>query len=193
MKIDFKEIASNWYNLQHDYTRYLDGFRKNKLTHFLFFRSNRLRYDNREYRNMPDVIPVGYELEFEYLGCYDVMQVMGSLEAPRLNRVKIETLQENTMLIEVIKENEVVSCRLTTGEELVARLKKDKREDGYVELDTPLIVGRSAEGFGLMPYMMTVNPESTVSIKMEHVLSMAKTNDEISKGYTKQTSKIETL
>ena len=50
------------------------------------------------------------------------------------------------MLIEVIKENEVVSCRLTTGEELVARLKKDKREDGYVELDTPLIVGRSAEG-----------------------------------------------
>ena len=97
------------------------------------------------------------------------------------------------MLIEVIKENEVVSCRLTTGEELVARLKKDKREDGYVELDTPLIVGRSAEGFGLMPYMMTVNPESTFSIKMEHVLSMAKTNDEISKGYTKQTSKIETL
>ena len=74
------------------------------------------------------------------------------------------------MLIEVIKENEVVSCRLTTGEELVARLKKDKRDDGYVELDTPLIVGRSADGFGLMPYMMTVNPESTITIKMEHIL-----------------------
>ena len=38
------------------------------------------------------------------------------------------------MLIEVIKENEVVSCRLTTGEELVARLSKDKRDDGFVEL-----------------------------------------------------------
>ena len=75
----------------------------------------------------------------------------------------------------------------------VARLKKDKRNDGYVELDTPLIVGRGPEGFGLMPYMMTVNPESTVTIKMEHILSMGKTNDEISKGYTKQTSKIETL
>ena len=97
------------------------------------------------------------------------------------------------MLIEVIKENEVVSCRLTTGEELVATLKKDKRNDGYVELDTPLIVGRSAEGFGLMPYMMTVNPESTVTIKMEHILSMAKTNDEISKGYIKQTSGIDII
>ena len=98
------------------------------------------------------------------------------------------------MLIEVIKEGEVVSCRLTTGEELIARLKKDKRDsDGLVELTQPLIVGRSSEGFGLMPYMMTVNPDTTVEIKMEHILSMAKTNDEVSKGYQKQTSKIETL
>jgi len=97
------------------------------------------------------------------------------------------------MLIEVIKEGEVVSCRLTTGEELIARLKKDNRDKGSVELTQPLIVGRGPEGFGLMPYMMTVNPDTTVEIKMEHILSMAKTNDEITKGYTKQTSKIETL
>ena len=58
----------------------------------------------------------------------------------------------------------------------------------------PLIVGRSAEGFGLMPYMMTAPiPIPVTNSKMEHILSMAKTNDEISKGYTKQTSKIETL
>jgi len=94
MKIDFKEIASNWYNLQHDSMRYLDAYQKDDLTHFLFFKSNRLRYDNKEYRNMPDVIPVGYNLQFEYLGCYDVMEVMGNLESPRMKRVRIETLQE---------------------------------------------------------------------------------------------------
>ena len=94
MKIDFKEIASHWYNLKHDSIRYLDAFQKDKLTHFLFFKSNRLRYDNGEKRNQPDVIPVGYELEFEYLGCYDVMQVMSHLEPLRLNRVRIQTLQE---------------------------------------------------------------------------------------------------
>ena len=98
MKIDFKEIASHWYNLQHDYTRYLDAFQKDKLTHFLFFKTNRPRYNNKEYRNMPDVIPVGFELQFEYLGCYDVMQVMESIEQIQpgtlRNRVKIETLQE---------------------------------------------------------------------------------------------------
>ena len=76
----------------------------------------------------------------------------------------------------------------------IARLKKDRRDkDNLVELTQPLIVGRSAEGFGLMPYMMTINPESAVEIKMEHILSMHKTNEEITKGYQKQTSKIETL
>ena len=34
------------------------------------------------------------------------------------------------MLIEVIKENEVVSCRLTTGEELVARPGQKKAKAG---------------------------------------------------------------
>ena len=92
-KIDFKEIASHWYNLQHDYTRYLDALQKNRLTHFLFFRTNRPRYNSPEYKNMPDVIPVDFNLKFEYLGCYDVMHVMECLEPPRLNRVRIETLQ----------------------------------------------------------------------------------------------------
>ena len=78
MKIDFKEIASYWYSH----------------IHFLFFKSNRPRYDSKEYKNLPDVIPVGFELQFEYLGCYDVMQVLGELEAPKLNRVRIQTLQE---------------------------------------------------------------------------------------------------
>ena len=92
-KIDFKDIASHWYNLQHDYTRYLDALQKNRLTHFLFFRTNRPRYNSPEYKNMPDVIPVDFNLKFEYLGCYDVMHVMECLEPPRLNRVRIETLQ----------------------------------------------------------------------------------------------------
>ena len=93
MKIDFKEIASEWYNVQHDITRYLNAFQKQKLTHFLFFKSNRPRYNHKEYRNMPDVIPVGFELEFEYLGCYDVMQVLNHFD-PKSNRVRIQTLQE---------------------------------------------------------------------------------------------------
>mgnify|MGYP000909086099 CR=1 FL=1 len=92
------------------------------------------------------------------------------------------------MLLEIIKPGEVVSCRLSTGEELVGVLKSESTES--IELSKPLIVGRSNEGFGLMPYMMTVSAESTVKISPDHIMTMAKTNEEVSKGYTKQTSDI---
>lgn len=92
------------------------------------------------------------------------------------------------MLLEVIKPGEVVSCRLTTGEELVGTLKTET--DKEIELAKPLIVGRSETGFGLMPYMMTVSPDSAVKINMSHIMTVAKTNEEISKGYQQQTSDI---
>ena len=92
------------------------------------------------------------------------------------------------MLLEVIKPGEIVSLRITTGEELVGTLKTE--DDKIVELAKPLIVGRSETGFGLMPYMMTVSPHASVKIKQAHIMTMAKTNDEIGKGYQKQTSDI---
>ena len=51
-------------------------------------------------------------------------------------------------------------------------------------------MGRSETGFGLMPYMMTVSPDSAVKINMSHIMTVAKTNEEISKGYQQQTSDI---
>ena len=75
------------------------------------------------------------------------------------------------MLLEVIKEGEIVSVRLSTGEELVAVLKKDDMDSkGSMKLSKPLIVGRSESGFGLMPYMMTVSPESTTLMQQDIVV-----------------------
>jgi len=96
MKIDFKEIATQWYHVKHPTSRYLNAFQKQKLTHFLFFRSNRPRNNQMEYKKTGDyyaVIPVGFELQFEYLGCYDVMQVLNHYN-PEWNNVRIQTLQE---------------------------------------------------------------------------------------------------
>ena len=75
MVIDFKEIASRYHNLQHDYLRYIEAQAAGKLTHFLYFKSNRERYAS----NMPDVIQVGYKLQFEFLGIYDVNTVMSQI------------------------------------------------------------------------------------------------------------------
>jgi hypothetical protein len=68
----------------------MDANRKGKLTHFLFFKSNRLRYDN----NLPDVIPVDYDLKFEFLGIYDVDTVMSGLDR-NMKRVNVYNLGDN--------------------------------------------------------------------------------------------------
>jgi len=47
------------------------------------------------------------------------------------------------MLLEVIKPGEIVSLRITTGEELVGTLKTE--DDKIVELAKPLIVGRASQ------------------------------------------------
>ena len=92
MVIDLKEIASSYHNLQHDYIRYIEAQAAGKLTHFLYFKSNRLRYEN----NMPDVIPVGYKLQFEFLGIYDVNTVMSQISAGGKNgKVNVYNLGDN--------------------------------------------------------------------------------------------------
>lgn len=95
MRIDFKEIASQYWYLPKDPIIFLQNFQKHKLSHFLFFKSNRPRYNTKEYRNQADVIEPGFVLQFEYLGCYDVMQVLNNIENyKKFGRVRIETLQE---------------------------------------------------------------------------------------------------
>ena len=96
MRIDFKEIASQYWYLPKDPMIFLQNFQKHKLSHFLFFRSNRPRNNQMEYRKTGDyyaVIPVGFELQYEYLGCYDVMQVLNHYN-PEWKNVRIQTLQE---------------------------------------------------------------------------------------------------
>tara|TARA_B100001105_G_C22069867_1_gene306092 strand:+ start:216 stop:512 length:297 start_codon:yes stop_codon:yes gene_type:complete len=98
------------------------------------------------------------------------------------------------MLVNVVKKGEIVSVRLSTGEELVGTLKEDELESkGYVVIEQPLIVGRSEKGFGLMPYMMTSPPEASAKITQTHIMTMAPTMEEVAKGYKKQTSKIVSL
>lgn len=92
MVIDFKEIASRYHNLQHDYLRYIEAQAAGKLTHFLYFKSNRERYAS----NMPDVIQVGYKLQFEFLGIYDVNTVMSQISTGGKNgKIDVYNLGDN--------------------------------------------------------------------------------------------------
>ena len=92
------------------------------------------------------------------------------------------------MLLDITKQGDVVSVRLSTGEEMLGTLVTDTGSS--LELSKPLIVARSPDGnMGLIPFMVTTNSEK-YTISLSHILAYAKTQDEIAKLYTEQTSSI---
>ena len=61
-----------------------------------------------------------------------------------------------------VSVGEVVTLKLTSGEEIVAKLAEET--DSYHKLSRPMVIGMGEKGPGLMPYLFTVNPEKEVKL-----------------------------
>jgi len=95
------------------------------------------------------------------------------------------------MLIETpYKEGDTISLKLSSGEEIVARL--DKEDDTYYTLKKPMVLIAQPEGLGLAPYMFSVSPDNKFMLRTNSVSCVSKTQDEIGKQYTQQTTGIMT-
>lgn len=93
------------------------------------------------------------------------------------------------MLIETpYKNGDTVSLKLTSGEEVVARLEEEKA-DSFI-LHKPLMVTATQQGLGLAPFMFTIGPDAKVNIDTSKVVCIVKTLDEMSKQYIKSTTGI---
>jgi uncharacterized alpha/beta hydrolase family protein len=57
---------------------------------------------------------------------------------------------------------EVVTLKLTSGEEIVAKLAEET--DTHYKLNRPMVIGMGQQGPGLMPYLFTVSPEKTIPL-----------------------------
>jgi hypothetical protein len=69
---------------------------------------------------------------------------------------------------------EVITLKLTSGEEIVAKLV----EEGpvYYKLSRPMVIGMGQQGPGLMPYLFTVHPDKEVKLN-KMVVAMAEATD----------------
>jgi hypothetical protein len=61
-----------------------------------------------------------------------------------------------------VTEGEVITLKLTSGEELVAKLVEDGA--AYYKLKNPQVIGMGPKGPGLMPYLFTVNPDKEIKL-----------------------------
>jgi hypothetical protein len=93
------------------------------------------------------------------------------------------------MLIEApYKDGDTVSFKLSSGEEIIGRLEKE--DDTYYTLKKPMVLIANPEGLGLAPFMFSVSPDSKFNLRTSSVSCVSKTETEIAKQYTSQTSGI---
>ena len=87
----------------------------------------------------------------------------------------------------MVKENDIVTLKLISGDEVVARLVEILEFQGYT-VSKPLSVMMAQQGFGLVPWMLTAVPDAKINITQDSVSSITKTFDAVAKQYIKQTT-----
>jgi uncharacterized alpha/beta hydrolase family protein len=75
-----------------------------------------------------------------------------------------------------VSVGEVITLKLTSGEELVARL--DEETATHYKLTKPMVIGMGERGPGLMPYLFTVSPEKTIPL-LKSTVTVAVSSDKV--------------
>lgn len=87
-----------------------------------------------------------------------------------------------------MKENEVYTFKLNSGEELIAKIKQIT--DTYLMIEEPVSVAPSPQGVGLVPSMFTADPRSEVRLNTSSVAVSAPTDDNVKMKYLEATTGI---
>jgi hypothetical protein len=85
-----------------------------------------------------------------------------------------------------VSAGDVVTIKLTSGEELVANLVEET--DKYVKVSKPRVLTAAQGGIGMAPYLFTVDPDKVVKIAASTVVVMEPTEKESASSYTKATT-----
>jgi len=94
------------------------------------------------------------------------------------------------MILEMpYKNGDVVSIKLNSGEEMIARLEAESKE--HLTLMKPLILMATDGGMGLAPFMFTVAPEQKIKININSIICTVKSAKDATDMYIKQTSSIQ--
>ncbi len=87
-----------------------------------------------------------------------------------------------------VSAGEVVTLKLTSGEELVARL--DAETETHYKLTKPMVIGMGERGPGLMPYLFTVSPDKTIPLLKSTVTVVVSSDKVFADQYMQSTTGI---
>lgn len=87
-----------------------------------------------------------------------------------------------------VSVGEVITLKLTSGEEIVAKLTDETAN--YYKLTKPMVIGMGPKGPGLMPYLFTVNPEKEIKLLKTTVTVCEATDKGFADQFVEQTTGI---
>ena len=85
--------------------------------------------------------------------------------------------------------NEVVTFKLTSGEELVARLNEETAT--HYKLSKPMVIAMGPNGPGLLPYLFTVSPDKTIGLSKNTVTVAVTSDKQFASQYMQSTTNIQ--
>lgn len=85
-------------------------------------------------------------------------------------------------------ENEVISLKVSSGEEIIGRYVRE--DDRYFYLTKPNVLMMNPQGMGMVPYMFTVNPDEDYAITKGSIITLSRTDSDVAKQYLSKTSGI---
>lgn len=87
-----------------------------------------------------------------------------------------------------VSAGEVVTIKLTSGEELIATLVEES--DKYIKVSKPRVLAAAQGGIGMAPYLFTVDQDKTIKIAAATVVVLEATERESAKSYSEATTSI---
>lgn len=88
-----------------------------------------------------------------------------------------------------VSQGDVVTLKLTSGEELVARL--DEETATHYKLSKPMVIGMGQQGPGLMPYLFTASPDKVVPLAKTTVTVIVASDKQFADQYLQSTTGIQ--
>jgi len=87
-----------------------------------------------------------------------------------------------------MKNGDTVTVKLSSSEEIIGKFVNE--DDKQIHLSKPMTAIIHENGMGLMPYVMTVSPETTIKFNKQLVIVTEKTAKPIADEYVKNTSSL---
>ena len=85
-----------------------------------------------------------------------------------------------------LQTGDIITIKLTSGEEIVAKMVEET--DQMVKVSKPLVLAAGKNGIGMVPYLVTVDPDKDIKISRSTITVCELTEIDAAKQYIQGTT-----